>query len=336
MENIKTVLNEKKRAAWLSLTIGITLFAAKTSAYLLTGSSAIFSDAAESIVHVAATSMVLYSIYLSSRPPDESHLYGHGNIEFFSAGIEGLLIIIAAFTIIYYSMEDLLHGVQIKSLDIGTLIIAAAGFVNLFLGLYLLKKGKKTNSITLTADGKHVLTDAYTSIGVVIGLVLVMLTGFHMLDPLIAILVALNILNTGFKLLRESIGGLMNETDKQTLKTIGDTLRNIRKEYWIDIHHLRFWKSGDTVMIDFHLILPYYLTVKESHLEENYIEKELLEVLQNCSVRIHMDYCDENVCKFCISKKCEVREEQHSINYNWSVNLMIGDPIYISHGKMLS
>lgn len=336
MDTSNNQLSDKKRAAWLSLSVGIGMFVAKISAYFLTGSSAIFSDAAESVVHVAATSMALYSIYLSSKPADESHLYGHGNIEFFSAGIEGLLIIIAAITIIYYAANDLIHGVTTKSLDIGTIIIAFAGAINFFLGLYLVKKGKATNSLTLIADGKHVLTDSYTSIGVVIGLILVLLTGFLLLDPLIAILVALNILVTGYKLIRESIGGLMNETDRQTLETISGILKNIRKDYWIDIHHLRFWKSGDMVVIDFHFLLPYFFTIKESHLEENYIEKKLLEVIPNCSVRIHMDYCNEKVCKFCNNRNCDERKEEKSIDYDWSTSLMIGDPVYIAHGKMFA
>ncbi len=336
MDTTNHQLTDKKKAAWLSLSVGIGMFIAKISAYFLTGSSAIFSDAAESVVHVAATTMALYSIYLSSKPADESHLYGHGNVEYFSAGIEGLLIIIAAITIIYYAANDLINGVTTKSLDIGTIIIAFAGVINYFLGLYLVKKGKFTNSLTLIADGKHVLTDSYTSIGVVIGLILVLVTGFLFLDPLIAILVALNILVTGYKLIRESIGGLMNETDKQTLETISQALKKIRKEYWIDIHHLRFWKSGDMVVIDFHFLLPYFFTIKESHIEENYIEKQLFEVIPNCSVRIHMDYCNEKVCKFCNYQKCDQRKEEKSIDYDWSTSLMIGDPVYIAHGKMLA
>ncbi|MDP2037924.1 MAG: cation diffusion facilitator family transporter, partial [Ignavibacteria bacterium] len=227
---------DKKKAAWISLIVGGFMFVSKISAYLLTGSSAIFSDAAESVVHVAATSMALYSIYLSSQPADENHLYGHGNVEYFSAGVEGLLIIIAAITIIYTSGHDLIFGVQTQQLGIGTTIIAVAGVVNLALGLFLVKKGKQTNSLTLVADGKHVLTDSYTSIGVVVGLILVLITGFNLLDPIIAILVALNILYTGYKLIRESIGGLMHETDKETLALIVNKINEVKKDYWIDLH----------------------------------------------------------------------------------------------------
>lgn len=322
--------NDKKRAAWLSLCIGAGMFVSKISAYFLTGSSAIFSDAAESVVHVVATSMALYSIYLSSKPADETHLYGHGNVEYFSAGVEGFLIIVAALTIIYSSTLDLIKGVHTQKMELGTLIIAAAGLVNLFLGLYLVRKGKQTQSLTLVADGKHVLTDAYTSIGVVGGLALVLITGFLILDPLIAIAVALNILFTGYKLIRESIGGLMNETDKQTLNQIADTIRKYKKEYWIDVHHLRFWKSGDRVFVDFHLILPYFFSIKESHLEEQFIEEKLLEIIQNTGVRIHMDYCKDEVCKFCDYAACTFRKENKTIPFDWNNERMLGDPVYVA------
>ena len=319
---------DKKRAAWISLSIGVLMFISKMGAYLVTGSSAIFSDAAESVVHVVATGMALYSIYLSSKPADYDHLYGHGNVEYFSAGVEGFLIIVAAVTIIYASAHDLIFGVATKSLDIGAIIIAAAGIVNLALGFFLVKKGKQTNSITLIADGKHVLTDSYTSIGVVVGLVLVLITGFQLLDPIMAIIIALNILYTGYKLMRESIGGLMHETDKETLNLIVNKLGSIKKDYWIDAHHLRFWKSGDRVYIDFHLILPYYFSVKESHLEEEYIEKHLLEILPNSGVRIHMDYCKEAVCKFCSYKDCTKRLEPKSIIFEWDSERLLGYPVY--------
>lgn len=321
-------VEDKKKAAWISLIVGGFMFFSKITAYLLTGSSAIFSDAAESVVHVAATTMALYSIYISSKPADEDHLYGHGNIEYFSAGVEGLLIIVAAITIIYTSGHDLIYGVTTQQLGIGTTIIGIAGLVNLALGLFLVRKGRQTNSLTLIADGKHVLTDSYTSIGVVVGLILVLVTGFSLLDPIIAILVALNILFTGYKLIRESIGGLMHETDKETLALIVNKVNEVKKEYWIDLHHLRFWKSSDRVYIDFHLILPHYFTVKESHLEEEYLEHHFETILPNSGVRIHMDYCKENVCKYCGFNDCKERLEPNSIKFQWNTNRMLGDPVY--------
>lgn len=317
----------KKKAALISLFVGFGMFAAKITAYLITGSSAIFSDAAESVVHVLATSMALYSIILSSRPPDKSHLYGHGNIEYFSAGIEGLLIVIAALTIIYTSTKDIVIGAQPERLDTGTLIIAAAGAVNLFLGFYLIRKGKQTRSLTLVADGKHVLTDSYTSIGVIIGLVLVMLTDFFLLDPLFAIAVAVNILVTGYKLIRESVGGLMNETDREKLDQIVLKLSQMRKDYWIDIHNLRFWTSGDKIFVDFHLTIPYYFNVKATHLEEEEIVKELNEIFPEAQVRIHFDYCYPQLCKYCSYSPCDVRQEPKSKSVEWNTEKLIGAPI---------
>ena len=237
-------LNLRKKAAIISMTIGIGMFITKMTAYFITGSVAIFSDAAESVVHVAATGMALFSIILSSKPADESHLYGHGNVEYFSAGVEGLLIVLAAGFIIYQAILDIIAGPTLESLSIGVIFISAAGVVNLGLGYYLIRTGKKTSSLTLVADGKHVLTDAITSIGVIVGITLVIITDFVLLDPLLAIIVALNILFTGYKLIRESIGGLMHETNPAILKNISDRLISIKKDYWIDIHELRYWQSG--------------------------------------------------------------------------------------------
>ncbi len=320
----------KRKAAIISLTIGVGMFCAKMGAYFLTGSAAIFSDAAESVVHVLATSMALYSILLSSKPADDSHLYGHGNIEYFSAGVEGFLILMASVFIIYTAIIDIIHGQNLKQLDSGVLIISAAGIINLFLGFYLVRMGKKTNSLTLVADGKHVLTDSYTSIGVIIGIILVMITGFQLLDPIFAIAVALNILFTGYKLIRESIGGLMNETDNEVLEKIVSKLIDIKKDYWIDIHWLRFWKSGDQVFIDFHLILPYYFNIKESHLEEEEIESELQKFLPNSQIKIHMDYCTEVLCQICNHSECKVRKEPKKINLNWNMEKLIGEPVFKS------
>ena len=325
IENNNTAL--KKKAALISLFVGFGMFAAKITAYLITGSSAIFSDAAESVVHVIATSMALYSIILSSRPPDKSHLYGHGNIEYFSAGIEGLLIIIAALTIIYTSISDIIIGSKPDQLGIGTLMIGVAGIVNLFLGFYLIRKGKETNSLALVADGKHVLTDSYTSIGVIVGLTLVMITDFYLLDPIFAIGVALNILYTGYKLIRESIGGLMNETDDESLNKLINIFLKMKKNYWIDLHHLRFWKSAEKIFIDFHLTMPYYFNIKKSHLEEEEIVGELNKVFPVAQVRIHADYCYPELCKYCEYEPCEVRQEEKSISFDWTTEKIIGDPI---------
>jgi cation diffusion facilitator family transporter len=319
----------KKNAAKLSLIVGFGMLAAKLGAYLITGSAAIFSDAAESIVHIMATAMALFSIYLSAKPADESHLYGHGNIEYFSAGIEGALIIIAAVVIINSGVNDIIYGSKLKQLDIGVIIISSAGAINLLLGNYLIKMGKKTNSLTLIADGKHVLTDSYTSIGVIIGILLVIITGFQILDPFFAIGVAINILFTGYKLVRESIGGLMKETNKEVLNKLIKKLASIKKEYWIDLHELRFWQSGERIFVDLHLIFPYYFTIQQTHTEENAIEDELVKEFPSVQLKIHFDYCVAELCKFCEYSKCPVRTAPFSDKFEWDIKKMTGKPIYL-------
>jgi cation diffusion facilitator family transporter len=320
----------KKNAALISLSVGIGMFLAKSGAYLITGSAAIFSDAAESVVHILATAMALYSIILSAKPADKSHLYGHGNVEYFSAGIEGLLIIVAAVVIIIESTEDIIYGSNLKELDTGVLIVAGAGVINLLLGTYLIRTGNKTNSLTLVADGKHVLTDSYTSLGVLVGIILVMITDYVLFDPLFAIAVAFNILFTGYKLIRESISGLMVETDHKLLIRISQKIISLKKEYWIDLHELRFWKSGEKVFLDFHLILPYYFTIRQSHTEENQIKSELITAFPSAQIKIHFDYCIPELCKYCNYSVCQMRSQSYSNPFEWNINKLTGKPIYLT------
>jgi len=320
-------LRMKKKAAYISLSVGFGMFAFKLFAYFITGSSAIFSDAAESVVHVMATSVALYSIFLSAKPADKNHLYGHGNVEYFSAGLEGLLINIAAIVIIYKAVHDIIFGFDPKSLNTGTIIIFAAGLINGFLGFYLIRQGKKTRSLTLIADGKHVLTDSFTSVGVVLGLIIVILSGYVIVDALMAIFVAINILFTGTKLIRESVGGLMNETDDQTLSRLVNLLIRERKDYWIDLHHFRFWASSDKVFVDFHLTMPYYLTIRETHTEEELILKKIREEISTAELRVHIDYCTYDLCKFCNYQNCDDRKFAFESKPEWDSEKLIGEPI---------
>lgn len=317
----------KKQAAYISLFVGIGMFLAKSIAYLLTNSSAVFSDAIESVVHVAATTMALVSIIYSAKPPDRKFLYGYGNIEYFSAGFEGLLIIIAAVTIIYYSILDIFVGQQIRSIDIGSIIVGTAGVVNLFLGFYLIKKGKNVNSIALIADGKHVLTDSYTSFGVIVGLILVAITGYTILDPIFALFVASNIIFTGVKLMKDSFGGLMNLTDQAMLDRITSILIKSKKDYYIDIHHLKFWKSAEKVYLEFHLTLPYYFSIEQAHNEEKYVEEMLLNEIEVTSISIHMDHCGSGLCKYCAFSACEKRFEQFTNPLEWNTSKMVAGPV---------
>lgn len=330
MERKETGL--KKNAALLSLSVGLLMFIGKLSAYFLTGSAAVLSDALESVVHIVATSFAFFSLHISTKPADKEHPYGHGKIEFFSAGFEGAMIIIAAISIIAYAVRDIIYPREISSLDLGAGIITAASVINLLLGLYLIRTGKRTKSLILIADGKHVLTDSITSFGAVTALVLVLITDIKLFDPVVAIILALNILWTGKHLVRESIGGLMNENDDKIIDDIGKGLESVRTLHndWIDVHRLRYWKSGDKYMIDFHLIVPFYKTVAESHETVDLVEKRIIESLGTKHVEslIHLDPCNPRCCYICNMPECGFRKEPNSKYFRWESKKIKSLPTY--------
>jgi cation diffusion facilitator family transporter len=323
----------RQQAALISVLVGFGMLALKTTAYFLTHSTAILSDAIESIVHVFATSIAFYSIVVSSRPADESHPYGHGKVEFFSAGLEGGLIVVAAIAIMYTAIRDMIFGRELVDLDVGMLFILAASVVNLLLGWFLINRGRATDSLTLVADGKHVLTDSYTSFGVVAGLGLVYLTGIKILDPLVAIAVAINIVFSGYKLMRVSVGGLMDESDKQTLERINGIINRARTPEWINLHHLRIMRSGRMHNLDFHLIIPFYWSVEEAHTFQGQVVRRISSELQdNATVLIHLDPCTHSYCPSCSLEPCKARAAQFVEHRPWTTNSMTGDPPFISDG----
>ncbi len=301
-------LRIRRKAALISALVGLLMLCMKLSGYWITGSAAILSDALESVVHVAATCFAFYSVLLAGQPPDDSHPYGHGKIEFFSAGLEGTLIVIAALLIMYTAIPKLFNPTELPDLDIGMGITAAAAVINLLLGGYLIRTGQRQQSITLVADGRHVLTDSITSFGVVVGLLLVLLTGWTVLDPIVALAVALNIVITGTRLMRQSFGGLMDEADPEYIGRIADALNRERRPQWIDVHRLRVWQSGEVRHLDFHLTLPYYMQVAEAHQVEIDISKTLERQLGgSLQVLVHHDPCTPSCCEFCAVDGCPVR-----------------------------
>ena len=259
----------------LSFAFGILMLAIKWYAYSLTGSTAIFSDAAESVIHIIGVAFAVFSLWYSFQPADEEHTYGHHKISYFSAGFEGALIILAAIYIIYISINRLIFGIEISYLDKGTYFTFAASVINLILGLYLVWKGKKTNSIILVANGKHVLTDSWTSFGVVGGLLLTLVTGWLPFDPLVAIAAALNILWSGSKLVRQSIGGLMDEGNKKTADSIRKILEKETVNKGLEYHQLRFRESGNILWIEFHLLFPKGTLLENAHNIATELEKTI-------------------------------------------------------------
>lgn len=249
----------------LSVAAGLVMLIIKFAAYAWTGSTAILSDAAESIVHIIAVIFAAYSLWLSFKPADDQHPYGHAKISFFSAGTEGALIVIAAIYIIYTAVIDWISGPEIHNLDLGVGLTALAAVINAALGYYLVRIGKEKKSIVLEANGKHVLADCWTSAGVVIGLILAMITGWEFLDPLCAIVVAFNILISGFKLVKEGIGGLMDTADPEVQQQILEILDRACKEHNISHHHLRHRFNGHAYDVDVHLVFPDEMPIVEAH-----------------------------------------------------------------------
>jgi cation diffusion facilitator family transporter len=277
-------------AMTLSLGIGLLMLVMKVFAFTITGSSAIFSDAAESVVHNVAVGFALYSLWYSSRPADRSHLYGHDKISYFSAGVEGSLILLAAGFIIHDAVRKWIAGLQLENLGLGILFTAAAFVINGLLGGYLLWKGKRHNSLILEANGKHVLTDSWTSLGVIAGLLLVRFTGWLPFDPICAILVALNIIWSGGELLRRSFGGLMDEADPALDRELRRVLRAETEKRGAVFHHLRHRRAGRTAWAEVHLLFPDETPLRAAHEKATEIERATAEQLgSNIRLMTHLE-----------------------------------------------
>ena len=281
---------DNRFAMRLSLLFGVAMLVGKTTAYWLTGSAAILSDAAESVIHVVAVAFAAFSLRLSTRPADQRFRYGYERITFFSAGFEGALIIVAAGTIIWAAIHKWLHGLAIERLGTGMLLVLAASIVNALLGAYLVRVGKRNDSLILQANGKHVLTDSWTSFGVVGGLVLVLVTGWKPFDPLFAIAVALNILWSGGQLVWRSAQGLMDYSDPETARRLQLLLDEITSAMGVVYHELRFRDTGKSIRVDLHLLFPYQTPVGEAHRLATIIEQKIAKALGKPSnVTTHLE-----------------------------------------------
>ena len=279
----------------LSLIVGVLMLVGKVAAYLYTGSSAIFSDAAESVVHVVAVAFAAFSLWLSTRPAVPQFHYGYERITFFSAGFEGAMIVLAAGSIIYTTIEKWRHGLTLDHLGGGLVLIATAGAMNAVLGWYLVRIGRRNHSLILEADGKHVLTDSWTSFGVVAGLVLVMLTGWRPFDPLVAFAVAANILWSGGRLMWQSTKGLLDYSDPEVGHQIRHRLDSICEELGVQYHGVRFRTTGYRQIIEVHLLFPQGMEVGEAHRRATFLEERLMLDLEvPAEVSTHLESLEDH------------------------------------------
>ncbi len=276
--------------AWLSIVAAIATISLKGSAYFYTNSVGILSDALESLVNLAAAILALWIIKIAERPPDDSHEFGHDKAEYFSSAVEGALIMIAAVSIVYAAIGRLINPIPLGSLGLGIVISLIATGINLVVGIVLISAGKKHDSIVLEADGNHLLTDVWTTFGILAALMIVWTTGWITADPIAAIIVSIGISFTGFRLIRRSVLGLMDTPIAgEDMAKAGAVLEKYRASHGIDFHALRSRRSGAKKFIYFHLLVPDEWTVKKGHDLGHEIEEQILSEIVECAVFVHIE-----------------------------------------------
>lgn len=287
----------------------------------MTGSVAILTDALESIVNVIAGLIGVYSLYVSAKPKDRDHPYGHGKAEFISAAIEGILITTAGLLIIYEAINNLAHPHEIKKLDYGIILVAITGLVNYITGAVCIKTGKKNNSLALISSGKHLQSDTWSTLGIVIGLILLLLTRLIWIDSAVAVLFSFLLIITGYKIIRSSVAGIMDETDTALLKKMVSMLNANRRENWIDLHNLRIIKYGSRIHLDCHLTVPWYLNVHEAHKEIDALSSLVKnEYGESVELFVHSDGCLDFSCSICTKTDCTVRKHEFEKRIEWTMD----------------
>jgi cation diffusion facilitator family transporter len=316
----------KIRTMQVMLSFSLLLTALKFFAWHLTHSNAVLTDALESIINVLAGGVALFSIYYASRPKDHDHPYGHGKIEYFSAGFEGGLIFLAGILIILKAIHGFFIPSEIQQLDTGLYLLAFTSTCNYFMGVYLVKHGKNQDSILMIADGKHLITDTVASTGLIFGLIFIYFTHLNWMDNVIAILYGAFILRMGSKLVKSSVSSLLDEADYEKLNQLIRILNSKRSEKWVDMHNLRVLKYGSYLHIDCHITLPWYDTLEESHEEVSAVEKLIKAELQGkVEFFIHSDPCLPSSCPICILHTCKVRQAPFVKKLDWTMENMLPD-----------
>ena len=304
---------------WVAI-ISLVLLTIKFIAYYSTHSVAILTDALESIVNVAAGFIGLYSLYVAARPKDRDHPYGHGKAEFLSAAVEGTMIGAAGAIIIYKAIQQLLHPVPLHKIDYGMLLVALTAVINFALGYYCLRIGKKNNSAALIASGQHLQTDTWSTVGIIAGLALLYITRQEWIDSIVALLFGIYIIYTGYRIVRSSVAGIMDEADMKLLGRMVDLLNKNRRENWVDLHNLRVIKYGSVLHVDCHLTVPWYLNVHEAHREIDVlavlIRKEFGESLE---LFVHSDGCLPFSCRICNKAGCTERKNNFEKQVVWTL-----------------
>ncbi|TGE14558.1 cation diffusion facilitator family transporter [Hymenobacter elongatus] len=310
----------KLRLGILSLVVSLGLVAIKFYAYFLTTSQAVLTDALESIINVVTSGFALYSLYLTDLPKDENHPYGHGKVEYLSVGFEGALILIAGVYIFYSAVMAVLEPHTVARPDAGMALLAITALVNLGVGFVLVRSGKKMNSVAMVGDGQHLYIDALSTLVSCVALVLVILTGNVLFDAGAALLLGVFIVVNGFRMVRRSVSGLMDESDVSTVEQVIAELQRHRLPPWIDVHNLRVLRYGANLHIDCHMQMPYYFSLEETHNELNRIE-DLIKRRFDVEVEmfVHADPCTFVACSLCHMPECPVRQHAFAQEVSWNL-----------------
>lgn len=299
----------KQKVQRVIVIIGFLILCGKFIAFFLTNSVGILTDAMESIVNVIAGLVSLYSLYYAAKPKDKGHPYGHGKAELISASLEGILIMVAGGIIIYEGVMRLFNPATIEKLDIGIVVIAVAGLLNYIMGVYSIRVGKKYKSMALVAGGKHLQSDTYSTIGLVIGLLILYFTNITWIDSALALIFGSIILITGIAILRKTTGNLMDKADNQILEEMLEFIVEKREKEWIDIHNMRIIKSGSYYFVDCDLTLPWFYTIAQGHDSCDKLEAVITSYHPRIILLTHMDSCKESFCSHCSLDSCIYRNE---------------------------
>jgi cation diffusion facilitator family transporter len=300
--------------------VAVILFIIKLFAWWMTGSVAILTDALESTVNVVAGFISLYSLYVAAKPRDEDHPYGHGKAEFVSAAVEGSLITVAGLIIIYEAINNFIHPHPLRQLDYGILLVSITAIINYITGSYCIKIGKKNNSLALVASGKHLKSDTWSTIGIIVGLILIYFLHWPWLDSGVAVIFAFIIIYTGYTIVRKSLAGIMDEADNELLKKLVAFLQENRRENWIDLHNVRIIKYGSILHLDCHLTVPWYLNVHEAHDEIDILSQKIKSAFgESVELFVHSDGCLDFSCSICSKENCAVRKTPFVKRIEWTI-----------------
>lgn len=314
------------RVQYYVTVLSIIVFLLKTWTYLITHSLSVLSDTLESVVNIVATLVGSYSLYIASKPKDKDHPYGHGKAEFISAAFQGSLIIGVGCLIIYKSIDSFIHPVSLHNLGKGLWLLVTIAIINITTAFFVIRLGKKNNSLAIVSTGKLFQIDFFTTLSVAIGVLLLMLTGYDKIDAIIATFLGFYIIYDGYKILRQSLAGIMDEADMALLEEVIFEINQSRNENWIDLHNLRVIKYGSLMHIDAHLTVPWYYNVNQAHAAVDDLTSLIKNKFGNTiEFYIHTDGCMPFSCAICTLSACEKRTSPKEKKLEWTMENVLSD-----------